>query len=127
MMGFTAELAADTWELDQETLESEILPEDMPDALDRELAALERVLDCTFVDFFYADMMSHLVEEEANAWNQWFRQLNNGDGGIWSELSDRMEALYDAEECYFYDCYRLAVEQEGITRVYEEEGYQKLA
>lgn len=120
-MGFTAELAANAWERRQATLESGILPEDMPDTLDRELAALERVLGCTFVDSFYAGKMSHLVEEEANAWNQWFKQLNNGDGGVWSELSDRMEALYHVEECYFYDCYRLAVEQGDAARAHGEE------
>lgn len=124
-MGFTAELAAETWELEQEISESGILPEDMSDTLDRELTAPERVLDCTFVDSFYAGKTSHLFEEEANAWNQWFRQLNNGDGGIWSELSDRMEALYDAEECYFYDCYRLAVESADIASAHEEEDHQK--
>lgn len=111
----------------QATLESGILPEDMSYTLDQELAALERSLGQSFVDFFYADKTSHLVEEEANAWNQWFRQLNNGEGGIWSDLSDRMEALYDAEECYFYDCYRLAVESAGIARADEEEDHQKFA
>ena len=126
-MGFTAELAAETWELEQGISESEILPKDMPDTLDRELAALEHVLGCPFVDSFYAGKTSHLVEEEANAWNQWFRQLNNGDGGIWSELSDRIQALHDAEECYFYDCYRLAVEQGDAARAHEEEDHQKFA
>jgi hypothetical protein len=120
-MGFTAELAADVWGERKETLESGILPEDMPDTLDRELAALERVLGCTFVDFFYAGKTKHLVEEEAKAWNEWFATLNNGEGGIWSNLSDRMEALYDAEECYFYDCYRLAVEQGDAARAHGEE------
>jgi GAF domain-containing protein len=126
-MGFTAELAADVWAREQEIAESQILSEDMPDTLDQELAALERVLGCTFVDFFYAHKTSHLVEEEAKAWNEWFATLNNGEGGIWSELSDRIQALYDAEECHAYDCYRLAVEREDLARVYEEEGYQKLA
>jgi len=93
----------------------------MPDALDQELAALERSLGRSFVDSFYAGKTSHLVEEEANAWNQWFRQLNNGDGGIWSELSDRMQALYDVEEYYSYDCYRLVVEKEDIVRAYADE------
>lgn len=126
-MEFTAELVAETWELEQEISESEILPKDMLDTLDQELAELERSLKCPLVNSFYADKTSHLEEEEADAWAEWYAKLNNGDGGIWSELSDRMEALYDAEECYAYDCYRLAVEQEGITRVYEEERYQRLA
>jgi hypothetical protein len=126
-MGCTAELAADVLAREQETLESQILSEDMPDALDRELAALECSLGGSFVDSFYAHKTSHLVEEEANAWNQWFRQLNNGDGGIWSELSDRMEALYDAEECYFYDCYRLRIEKDGIACAHGEERHQKFA
>jgi len=120
-LGFTAEFSADMWERQQEILESGVTSEDMPDALDQELAALERVLGCTFVDSFYAGKTSHLVEEEANAWNQWFRQLNNGDGGIWSELSDRMQALYDVEEYYSYDCYRLVVEKEDIVRAYADE------
>jgi len=126
-MGFTAELAADVWAREQEIAESQILSEDMPDTLDQELAALERVLRCTFVDFFYAHKTSHLVEEEAKAWNEWFATLNNGEGGIWSNLSDRMEALYDAEECYFYDCYRLAVEQGDAARAHEEEDHQEFA
>jgi len=129
MMGFTAEVAADMWERQQETLEWEITPKDMADALDREIAALERPLDCPFVDSFYADKTNHLDEEETDAWNQWFATLNNGDGGVWSELSDRMEELYRAEECYAYDCYRLCLEREGVGRAYadEEEHYQRLA
>jgi len=115
-MGLTAELAADMWELEQEISESGILSEDMPDSLDQELAVLERSLNCPFVDFFYADKTDHLEKEQADAWNQWFSRLNNGDGDAWSELSDRMEALYDAEECYFYDLYRLAIEKENIAR-----------
>jgi len=128
-LGFTAEFSADMWERQQEISESQISSTDMPDALDQELAALERSLGRTFVDSFHAGQTSHLDEEEANAWNQWFRQLNNGDGGIWSELSDRMQALYDAEECYSYDCYRLVVEKEDIARAYvdEEEHYQRVA
>ncbi|RIE17701.1 hypothetical protein SMC1_00515 [Candidatus Cryosericum septentrionale] len=126
-MGFTAELATEIWERQQVILESGVTSEDMPDVLDRELAALERSLGRSFVDSFYAGKMSHLVEEEANAWNQWFRQLNNGDAGVWSELSDRMQALYDAEECYFYDCYRLAVEQGDAARAHGEERHQKFA
>lgn len=126
-MGCTAELATEIWERQQVILESGVTSEDMPDALDRELAALERSLGGSFVDFFYAGKTSHLVEEEANAWNQWFRQLNNGEGGICSNLSDRMEALYDAEERYFYDCYRLRIEKDGITRAHGEERHQKLA
>jgi len=125
-MGCTAELAADVWAREQETLESQILSEDMPDALDRELAALEYVLGCPFVDFFYAGKTSHLVEEEAKAWNEWFATLNNGEGGIWSNLSDRMEEVYLAEECYAYDCYRLRIEKDGITHVHGEERHQKL-
>lgn len=126
-MGCTAELAADVWAREQEIAESQILSEDMPDALDQELAALEHSLGCSFIDSFYAGKASHLVEEEAKAWNQWFLKLNNGDGGVWSELSDRIEALYDAEECYFYDCYRLAVEVGDATRAPEEENHQELA
>lgn len=126
-MGFTAEVATEIWERQQVILESGVTSEDMPDALDQELAALERSLGRSFVDSFYAAKTSHLVEEEANAWNQWFRQLNNGEGGIWSNLSDRMEALYDAEECYAYDCYRLRIEKDGITRAHGEERHQKLA
>jgi len=125
-MGWMAELAADIWAREQEVSESQILPTDMPDALDQELAALERSLGGSFVDSFYAGKTSHLVEEQANAWNQWFRQLNNGDGGVWSELSDRIQALYDAEERHAYDCYLLRIEQEGIARPHEEEPYQKL-
>ena len=127
MMGLTAELAADMWELEQEISESEILPKDMLDTLDQELAELERSLKCPLVDSFYAGKTSHLDEEEMNAWTEWFLKLNNGEGGIWSELSDRMQALYDAEECYSYDCYRLAVEQEGVARACEEEHYQRVA
>ena len=126
-MGFTAELAADVWGERQETLESGILPEDMPDALDQELAALEHVLGFTFVDSFYARKTTHMVEEEAKAWNEWFATLNNGEGGIWSNLSDRMEEVYHAEECYAYDCYRLRIEKDGITRAHGEERHQKLA
>jgi len=127
MMGLTAELAADMWELEQEISESGILSEDMLDTLDQELAELERSLKCPLVDSFYAGKTSHLDEEEMNAWTEWFLKLNNGEGGIWSELSDRMQALYDAEECYSYDCYRLAVEQEGVARACEEEHYQRVA
>ena len=126
-MGFTAELAADIWERQQEISESQISSTDMPDALDQELAELERSLKCPLVDSFYAGKTSHLDEEEMNAWTEWFLKLNNGEGGIWSELSDRMQALYDAEECYSYDCYRLAVEQEGVARAYEKERYEKFA
>jgi len=126
-VGCTAELAADVWAKEQEISESGILPEDMPDALDQELAALEHSLGCSYIDSFYAGKASHLVEEEAKAWNQWFATLNNGDGGIWSELSDRMQALYDAEECYAYDCYRLHTEQGDAARAHEEERYQELA
>jgi hypothetical protein len=126
-MGCTAELAAEIWERQQEILESGVTSEDMPGALDQELAALERSLGSSFVDWFDSLKTGHLPEEETDAWNQWFRQLNNGDGGIWSELSDRMEALYDAEECYAYNCYRLALEQEAATRANEGERYQKSA
>lgn len=126
-MGFTAELAAEIWERQQVILESGVTSEDMPDALDQELAAVERVLGCRFVDFFYASQTRHQDEEEAKAWNQWFATLNSGDGGVWSELSDRMEALYDAEECYAYDCYRLRIEKDGIARANEGERYQKSA
>jgi hypothetical protein len=126
-MGLTAELAADIWTREREISESQILPTDMPDALDQELAALERSLGGSFVDSFYAGKTTHLVEEEAKAWNEWFATLNNGEGGIWSELSDRMEALYDAEERYFYDCYRLAVEQGDAAHAHEEEDHQELA
>ena len=126
-MGCTAELAADMWERQQEILESGVTSEDMPDGLDQEMAALERSLGCTFVDFFYASQTRHQDEEEVKAWNQWFQELNEGEGGISSELSDRMEALYHAEECYAYDCYRLRFEQEDAARADEEERYQKLA
>lgn len=126
-MGCTAELAAGVWAREQEIAESQILSEDMPDALDQELAALECSLGGLFVDSFYAGKTAHLVEEEAKAWNEWFATLNNGEGGIWSNLSDRMEALYDAEERYFYDCYRLRIEKDGITRAHGEERHQKLA
>ena len=126
-MGCIAELAAGVWAREQETLESQILSEDMPDTLDRELAALERSLGGSFVDSFYAAKTTHLDKEEAKAWNEWFATLNNGEGGIWSNLSDRMEALYDAEECYAYDCYRLRIEKDGITRAHQEERHQKFA
>jgi len=126
-MGCTAELAAGVWAREQEIAESQILSEDMPDALDRELVALEHILGCPFVDFFYAGKTSHLVGEEAKAWNEWFATLNNGEGGIWSNLSDRMEALYDAEERYFYDCYRLRIEKDGIACAHGEERHQKFA
>ena len=126
-MGLTAELAADMWELEQEISESGILSEDMLDTLDQELAELERSLKCPLVNSFYADKTSHLEEEEADAWAEWYAKLNNGDGGIWSELSDRMQALYDAEECYAYDCYRLHTEQGDAARAHEEERYQELA
>ncbi|MHB8107479.1 MAG: hypothetical protein ACYDH4_08665 [Candidatus Cryosericum sp.] len=126
-MGWMAELAADAWERERKIAESQILPTDMPDSLDQELTALEHSLGCSFIDSFYAGKASHLVEEEAKAWNQWFLKLNNGDGGVWSELSDRMEALYDAEECYFYDCYRLSIEKDGIACAHGEERHQKFA
>lgn len=115
-MGLTAEPAANIWKRQQETMASGTFPEAMSDALDQELAVLEGSLNCLFVDWFYADKTNHLEEEEAKAWTQWFKQLNNGDGGVWSELSDRMQALYDAEECYSYDCYRLRVEKENVAQ-----------
>lgn len=126
-MGWMAELAADAWERERKIAESQIRPTDMPDSLDQELTALEHSLGCSFIDSFYAGKASHLVEEEAKAWNQWFLKLNNGDGGVWSELSDRMEALYDAEECYFHDCYRLSIEKHGIACAHGEERHQKPA
>lgn len=116
-MGCTAELAADIWERRQEILESGIGPEDMPDSLDLELAELEYSLGCPFVDFFDRGKREQQQAEEAQAWNQWFTTLNSGDGGVWSELSDRMQALYDAEECYFYDLCRVSCLQESCVEV----------
>jgi hypothetical protein len=126
-MSITAELAADIWEREQEVAASEVLQEDMSNALDQELAILERSLGRTFVDSFYAGKTSCLDNEEADAWTEWYVKLNNGDGGVWSELPDRMQALYDAEECYFYDCYRLAVERKDISPSCEGEHHQGFA